>query len=180
MSNEKTPLISVSSVFNLPDEMRMKITKWFIDKKKYQWMSLRLAEEGYSVHPSKLYHWCKSNLVGFTTDEGPLEGASDANQISLERQAITAALSQCITAIQNAKIPKASSVKDIESLSGAISRLIQAAVHRDRIALEANRAIDKVRDQFKTEIQRLLAGQPELCDSLTTLVDRAADEHLVN
>ena len=178
-SNEP-PLVSVSSVFNLPDDVRMRITKWYIDKKRYKWMSDQLKQDGYSVHESKLYHWCKNNLAGFTSQDGPMEGTTDAEQLALERQAISLALGQCINAIRTAKLPKATTIKDLESLSGAVSRLIQASVHRDRLALEMNKAIDKVRDQFKAEIQRLLGSNPELCDQLTFVVDKAADEHLLN
>lgn len=178
--SENSPLVSVTSVFNLPDDLRMKVTKWYIEQQKYQWMSKRLEEEGFSVHPSKLYHWCKNNLAGLTDEEGPIEGSTDAEHLALERTALSLALSQCIKAVRDAKIPKPTTIKEIEQLCAAISRLVQAAVHRDRIALEANKAIDKVRDQFKAEIQRQLSGNPELCDKLTAEVDRAADEHLLN
>jgi hypothetical protein len=166
---QEKPLISISSLDNLPTELKAKIQVWYLQKMPWRKMSTELKADGYSVHHVKLYHWCKNNLRGFVSKELPLD-ITDDDRLAIEKQTITALFDIALEAVRGIDTPKVFNVDDLSKLSGAVARLVAAQVQRDRLQHDQTTAIEKIRAQFMAEVQQQLSGEPELVERLHAVI----------
>lgn len=179
LPEKKEPLVALSSLWHLPEEILIELKQWYLAKYTYQLMSAKLAERGYHAHPSKIHHWCRDNLRGLANDNG-LVVISDDDYHAMETQALSSCLDLCLEAIRSIrKTPQVRTIQDLNQLIACVARIISAATTRDRVELEKHGALRKLQDQFKSEVQQILVGRPDLVAKLHEVIDVAAEKRLV-
>lgn len=176
------PLMEVTNLLSLPPEWRVRIQQWYLEQRSYKDMSTRLKEGGFHVNPTRLYHYCKNNLLGETTKERPLN-MTDEERVNLERSTITMCLDICTEMVikfvaDPDLLPKLTTINDFERLVTAASKLITASVNRDKVEIEKKAVVARVRGELIAEIRSLLAGKPEVVRELCDVVEVASDKFL--
>jgi hypothetical protein len=169
------PLISVSSVDALQDEQLTKIKTWYLQRREYKWMCEQLRKDGYLLNHTRLWHWCKNNLPGHTTEERPRELAPE-DRLEMEKLVTSSLLTLCLEAIEGISAPKVTDVEDLNRLANSVARLIASQVQRDRLEYDKKTALEEIKKKYLAEVQRKLADQPEVVAALFSALGSVSDE----
>lgn len=172
-------LICPGAVEKLPEEILAQIARWHFDKNTYTEMSRKLKDLGYHVIPANVAKYCKDH---FTATVGLRDLPSiqdDEARIATERAAIYGLLDLCIESWRGiTKVPVPKTVQEIDKIANAITRLATAAVQRERLEIEKQAAVDKVREEYRKELQSEMSGHPELVAQLVEIVDLVGNKLL--
>ncbi len=169
------PLISITSVTDLPEEQLAKIKTWYLQRREYKWMCEQLKKDGYLLNHTRLWHWCRSNLPGYTTEVAPRE-LNEEDRLEMEKSVISTLLNLCLEAVDGISSPKVTDVEDLNRLANSVARLIAAQVQRDRLQYDKNTALEQVKKKYLDEIHRKLVDKPELVAALHDAIGEITDK----
>ncbi len=178
MSNKQKR--SHSKVAKLPEELRQAVDRLILDGKTYQEITDYINQMGEEVSRSSVNRYGQKFvarmeklrifqdqakiIVEKTKDRPALETAEAANQMAIQT------ILEAVLDMDDLKEAKAT------ELFKSLALLERSAVHREKLKLDATKALELAVKQIKDELQVELNKQPEILNKIVAIVDSTLNE----